>query len=89
MRCRCCVLWRHLLYIILNCILIACFCKQANLYCFLYIAEFLKTWPTKITAISLELGQTRVFISPKITEKRALEEGKGARAREKKTSNRL
>ena len=30
-----------------------------------------------------------VFISPKITENRALEEGKGVRAREKKTSNSL
>ena len=49
------------------------------------LANFLKTWSMKITAILLELGQTRLFISPmspKITEK-----GKGARAREKKTSN--
>ena len=67
----------------------SCFCKQVNLYCLLYIAEFLKTWPMKITAIPVELGQTRVFISPKITEKRALEEGKGARAREIRISNSL
>ena len=46
----------------------------------------------KITAaVSLKLGQTRVFIKPtsrKNTEKRK-KEGKGARAREKKTSSGL
>ena len=46
----------------------------------------MKTWPTKITEIELKLSQTRVFYQPeiKITERRALEEGKGARAGEKR-----
>ena len=63
----------------------SCFCKQVNLYCLLYTVDFLKTRPIKITAISLELGQTGVFaspISPKITEKR--EEREREREREKK-----
>ena len=50
----------------------------------MYIGELLKTWPTKITAISLELGQTSIFISPKITEKRALEEEKERESERKK-----
>ena len=55
------------------------------------IDGFTKTWSMKITAVLLKQAQTRVFVSPmsqKITEKER-KEGKGARAREKKTSNSL
>ena len=41
----------------------------------------------KITAISLELGQARLFLNPislKIIEKREREERKGARAKQKR-----
>ena len=44
----------------------------------------MKTWPMKITAISQELGQARVFIgpiSPKIAEKRR--RGKGSESEKK------
>ena len=42
----------------------------------------------KITAILLEIGQTRVFYQPNQPENhgKESEEGKGARAREKRTS---
>ena len=53
--------------------------------CWRYIAEFMKTWSMKITAVLLKQGQTRVIISPmgpKITEKR--EKREREREREKK-----
>ena len=55
----------------------------------------MKRWSMKITAVSLTLGPTRVFISPtspKITEKREKREREQKRERErekKKTSNSL
>ena len=52
--------------------------------CWRYIAGFLKTLSMKITAVSLKLGQTRIFISPmspKIAEKR--ETGKGSESERK------
>ena len=50
-----------------------------------HIALFMKTWSIKITAVSLKLSQTRVFVSPmspKNTEKR--EKREREREREKK-----
>ena len=80
-----CVLFLITLHLYFNSL--SCFCKQVNLYCLLYIADFLKTWSIKTTEISLELGQTRVFISlisPKITEKRDKSVREREREREKK-----
>ena len=55
-----------------------------------YIAGFMKAWSMKTTAVLLKLGQTKVIISPmsEKSQKREKEE-KGARAREKKTSDSL
>ena len=53
--------------------------------CWRYIADFMKTWSMKITAVLLKPGQTRVIISPmspKITAKR--EKRAREREREKK-----
>ena len=78
MRCCCCVLGRHLLYIY---ILIACLVA-----CLVFVAKCLKTWPVKITVNFSRTRLNKGFYQPENQEKRALEEGKGARAREKKTS---
>ena len=50
------------------------------------IADFFKTWLMKITAISLQLARTRVFMtlnSPTITEKREKRERGPERERER------
>ena len=54
------------------------------------LAEFLKTWPMKSIANSLQQARTRFSLIPnssKITDEREREKRKGGRARKKKTSS--